>query len=103
MAAPASLGLLGTVLTPSGMDQDNSESLQERSYKPVFKFASYDTDKYPFAEILAKSVFDVDDLSRFHESYLSLKRERGGSGAITHKDNMAVRELLNNMDKENEF
>ena len=70
---------------------------------PVFKFLDYDTDRYPFADILARDVFHVDPLSCFHTSYLKLKRERGGRNLLTHQDNMAARELLSSMDKENEF
>jgi len=65
------------------------------AHTPKFRFVSYDTGKYPFADILAKTVFHVADLSRLHEKH--------GTAGATYDDNMALRELLNTMDEKNEF
>lgn len=73
------------------------------AHKPVFRYVSYDTAKYPFADIVAKSVLHTDDLSRFHEQYLASKRARGGKGVLAHDDNMAAREHLKTLDQESEF
>jgi hypothetical protein len=71
--------------------------------KPLFKFISYDTTHYPFAELIAKDVLHVGDLTRYHESFLQRQMGLGHRPVIRHEDNMAARGLLKTMDKGSEF
>lgn len=61
---------------------------------PVFRFITYDTEKYPFARIFAERVIKTRDLSRFHEDCLRQKLDGGGQNCITYEDNLATRRLL---------
>ncbi len=72
-------------------------------YRPVFKFVSFDAQKYIFAKLFAMRALHVKDLSRFHEGVIARKRENGESSELTYEDNLAARELLNRSAAESWF
>jgi hypothetical protein len=76
---------------------------QAMTHRPVFKFASYDTAKYPLAETVARDVLHVADLSRYHEHFLQGKTAQPGRPLITYQDNMVARERLKTMDPDCEY
>lgn len=55
----------------------------------------YDTARYPFAAVLSRDAFKVKRLERLHD-YLVRQREREGgrSRPLTHRDNLAMRALM---------
>lgn len=68
-------------------------------YPAVHKLVSYDTAKYNFAQIIAEDVFQVEDLSRLHETILQQKVDRGEEPVITYQDNMIERDILQCMEQ----
>ena len=81
-----------------GNGASNEQCIQAMTNKPVFRFVSYDTSKYPLAETVARDVFQIDDLARYHERFLQGKTPEPGKPPITYHDNMAARERLKTMD-----
>ena len=54
----------------------------------------YDTDTFPFADVLRRDVYRVPDLARLHEYVRESRARRGQRERLTAADNIAVREMM---------
>jgi hypothetical protein len=57
----------------------------------------YDTGRYPFAAVLRRDVFGVPRLELLHEHYLAAGRQRGQRTSLSQDDNLAARELMQDL------
>lgn len=63
----------------------------------------YDTERYPFAAVLQRDLFRVPRLELLHEHYIAAGRKRGLQTTLTQEDNLAVRELIQDLPDDSPF
>ncbi len=55
-----------------------------------FIVLDYDTEKYPFQQILAKHVYKVPEINQLHKVW----KKQSGKEKLTYKDNLRLRKLM---------
>lgn len=63
-------------------------------------FLHYDTQRFPFAEIIRRDVFKVPRLERLHEYVLAHRRKRGIETGLKVEDNLLIRKILQDLPEE---
>jgi hypothetical protein len=58
-----------------------------------FIIVSYDTQRYPFQQVLASQVFKVPHIDQLHKVWL----KQTGRVSLTYQDNLTLRSLMQNM------
>lgn len=57
----------------------------------------YDTRRFPFAELLAREVYRVPRLDALHHHVRARRRALGLGDELSHRDNLAVRKLMQDL------
>jgi hypothetical protein len=64
---------------------------------------NYDTQQWCFARVLSRDLFKVGQLHRLHEFVQQKKQRLGLSLQLTAEDNLAMRQLMQNLPQESTF
>ncbi|HEX8082356.1 MAG TPA: hypothetical protein VF557_19270 [Jatrophihabitans sp.] len=63
----------------------------------------YDTERFPFAMLLRRDVFQVRALDRLHSDVLAAREARGQRAVLRTRDNLAARELVQRLPDSSPF
>lgn len=64
---------------------------------------AYDTRRFPFATLLSRDVFGTRNLSRLHLHWAAARRRSDPTAALTHRDNLAARRLMQDLADDSAF
>ncbi len=86
-------------MPPVGSDARTRAELAEQGPVPVrpWTILRYDTERFPFAKLLERDVFHVPRLDALHQHVLARRRALGLGNQLSHRDNLAVRKLMQDL------
>ena len=70
---------------------------------PKYCLFNYDTQQWPFAQVLSRDVFKVPQLHRLHEFVKAKKQRSGKPPQLTPEDNLIMRSVMQKLPDESAF